>query len=92
MFQELEGQTAVLVTKGVYQQVPVYMRDDGSLYAKVGTGFVRLNGTGSTSKVTTRVDLLAVDLSLYVNSFGHLFVKEGADRRPLEDKTILKLE
>lgn len=94
MFQELEGHTAILVTKGVYQQVPVYVRDNGALFAKVGSGFVRLNATGSTSKATTRIDFLAVDQPMFRNAHGQLFVSDGQGRKPveLEQTQILQLE
>jgi len=94
MFQELEGQTAIVVSKGVYKQAPVYMRDDGSLFAKVGSGFIRLNGTGSTSHAGTRIDFLACDIPLFVNQFGHLFAKGGAKYKALTpaQSEILKLE
>lgn len=49
----IEGAVALLHTKGVYRQVNIYQRGS-SLYAKWGTGFVRLAAGGATSATNVR--------------------------------------
>lgn len=47
-----EGQ-AIIHSKGVYRQVPLYERG-GRIYAKHGAGFVRLSQGGATSAPNVR--------------------------------------
>lgn len=47
-----EGQ-AIVHSRGVYRQVPLYQRD-GKIYAKHGGGYVRLAQGGSTSAPNVR--------------------------------------
>lgn len=68
---EPEGQVAIIVKGGVYQQAPLYTRN-GYLFAKVGSGFVRLASNGSTSHASTRIDSLVFDGHLRQDSFGRL--------------------
>lgn len=62
-FKEVEGEAAVLVIGGVYSQVPLYTRD-GYLYAKYGSGFVRLMADGATTKAKLRLDFMSFDGAL----------------------------
>ena len=48
MFSEITDAHALLLSKGVYKASPVYTYD-GKLYAKQGTGYIRLNPSKSTS-------------------------------------------
>ena len=57
LFTVLEGATAVLKSKGVYRQVPVYTRR-GLLFARWGAGFISLRADGATSLPDVRVDYL----------------------------------
>ena len=68
---EPEGQVAVIVRNGVYQQTPLYTRN-GYLFAKVGGGFVRLAANGSTSQPSTRIDALVIDGDLFEDRLGRL--------------------
>lgn len=68
---EPEGQVAIIVQNGVYKQAPLYTRN-GYLFAKVGSGFVRLASNGSTSQPTTRIDSLVFDGRLCQDQFGRL--------------------
>lgn len=76
LFQEVEGETAILVNNGVYQQVPVYKRN-GFLYAKIGGGFVRLYADGSTTKPKVRIDTLTWENSATLgrDNLGKLCVR-----------------
>lgn len=57
-FKQVEGEAAILVNNGVFSQVDLYSRD-GYLYAKHGSGFVRLYADGSTSKAKLRLDFMS---------------------------------
>ena len=48
-FKEIEGDAAIVVENGVYRQVPLFERD-GYIYAKIGSGFVRIMADGATTK------------------------------------------
>jgi hypothetical protein len=49
LFHVIDGAQAVLCSRGVYRQVPLFRRED-RIYAKWGAGFVRL-GSGSGTSV-----------------------------------------
>ena len=73
LFQELEGDVAILVSKGTYYQVPMYVRD-GWLFAKWGGGFVRLMKDGATTKASVRIETLHFDRVLYADALGRLAI------------------
>lgn len=86
MFQALEGGVAILVTGGVYKEAPLFRRSDGSLYAKLGSGFVRLNSDGSTSAGSKcRIDTLSCDDPLFVDRFGKLGLLKLSGMRPVQE-------
>jgi len=72
LFQELEGETCILLNAGVFTECTVYTRSEGELFAKSSSGFIRLYASGATSKSKYRIDTLTIS-TLYVNTFGHLF-------------------
>lgn len=93
LFQEVEGEAAVLVENGVYKQVPVYKRD-GYLYAKIGGGFVRLFADGSTTKAKCRLDTLTWDnpKALGKDTLGKLCVLQEVQKsQPLPSNHVNKL-
>lgn len=49
LFHEIEETQAILRAKGVFHQVKVYRREQ-YVYAAWGSGYVRLMGSGGTSK------------------------------------------
>lgn len=59
LFQQIEHQQAVVVSNGTYQQVDLYARGS-QLFAKHGSGYVRLYADGSTSKPKLRLDTLTI--------------------------------
>lgn len=71
MFQQVDGENAIIVEGGVFRQADLYTRD-GYLYAKTGGGFVRLYADGSTSKAKCRLDVLTFEKTLYADKFGRL--------------------
>lgn len=71
LFQQVEGEAAILVHNGVYKQVDVYSRD-GYLYGKAAGGFVRLNADASTTKAAMRLDTLTWTGTLHRDALGRL--------------------
>lgn len=60
LFSEVTGEVAIIIDGGVYKQVPLYIRY-GRLYAQVGSGFIKLQRDGSTSKPKVRLETLTWD-------------------------------
>ncbi len=89
-FQEVEAEAAVLVDRGLYKQVPLYTRNH-QLFAKLGSGFIRLMADGSTSRGVIRLDYLSWDGVLCRDKLGRLCTHEHPDALPLEDNTKIKL-
>lgn len=85
MFQEVEGENAILVSNGIYRQCNLYKRDE-SLYAKIGTGFVRLYADGSTSQAKTRLEALAYGGPVYADRLGRLTTSPTDTPIRIEDK------
>ena len=85
LFQELEGETCILVSMGVYTECRVYTRSQGELFAKSGGGFVRLYADGATSRSKYRIDTLTID-KLYRDTFGKLFNQPGETVTPLTEQ------
>lgn len=49
LFHEIAGAQVIITSRGVYQQVPAF-RKGKQVYAKYGSGFVRLlGGSGTTA-------------------------------------------
>lgn len=90
LFQELEGEVAILVSNGTYYQVPLYTRG-GWLFAKWGGGFIRLMKDGSTTRAKVRLETLHFEGVLYADGMGRLSVNAGGCRR-IDDTTALKLK
>lgn len=90
LFKHLEGQVAILVEGGVYKQAELFSRD-GYLYAKAGSGFVRLYADGSTTKAKCRIDALHFDKALFQDKFGRLGSGEIPSAKPLGDGARLLL-
>lgn len=83
MFMPLEeGDAAVVYEKGVFRQCPLYVRA-GELYAKLGSGYIRLKADGSTSKPAARLDQLEFEGPLFASPLGRLAVEPGPNRRPM---------
>lgn len=76
MFKPLEGDVAVIKQGGVFRTCELF-EWRGGLYAKFGSGYVRLNENGSTTKDGVSIEMLATDLPLYRDRFGRLEVVGG---------------
>lgn len=85
-----EGDTAVLVDRGVFRQVPLYV-NKGHLFAKVGAGFVRLSADGATSKPNLRIEALVYAEPLYRDAARRLCIREVAGGKPLTEDERAKL-
>lgn len=83
VFKKLEGDLAILQQGGTYKQVDVYTRNNGELFAQIGSGFVRLYANGATSKPGMMLDTLVFDKQLHVDRFGRLCVYPDTDRKPV---------
>ena len=90
MFIPLEGDNAILSTKGVFRQVELATRD-GYLYAKAAGGFIRLYADGPTSKVGTRLDALSVGIPLARDRLGKLCSTEVPSSTPISEEVLRKL-
>ena len=84
MFTLLEGDAAIIADKGVYRVAPLY-EFRGGIYARHGTGYVRLYGNGTTSKGNgVRVVELHTDIVIAQDSFGRMVTQEARpDAAPL---------
>jgi len=89
-FQHLEGHAAIIVENGVFKQTDLYSRDN-RLFAKSGSGFIRLMADGSTTKAKARLELLSIETPLYKSALGHLLLGNEANARPLEKPMAIKL-
>lgn len=86
-----EGDTAVLVDRGVFRQVPLFT-NKGHLFAKVGAGFVRLSVDGATSKPNLRIEALVYSYPLYRDVARRLCAYDVDGRcKPLTEAEQAKL-
>lgn len=76
MFKPLEGEQCILVNKGTHRVCDLYVRPDGGLYAKIGSGYVRLkaNGYASNDHALEAVELKSSSISQ--DSYGKLHAIE----------------
>jgi hypothetical protein len=89
-FQQVEGEAAVLVENGVYRQCDLYTRD-GYLYAKVGSGFVRLMADGATTKAKLRLDHMSWTGDLKRDPLGRLCTPDVKGAKALEPAKVQML-
>ncbi len=75
LFKEIEGDSAVIYSAGVFKQVPLYTRN-GFLFAGAFGGFIRLKADGSTSKPSVKLDHIEIEQGLYQDRLGRLGVRE----------------
>ena len=82
MFKLIEGDEIMVVKGGIYYPTTAY-EHNGDLYAKVGSGFVRLKANGSTSQPGTRLHVIYREGQLFQDRFGRLCVTPGEFRREI---------
>lgn len=94
LFQQLEGEAAVLSVGGVFKEADLYQRN-GLLFAKLGNGFVQLMEDGSTSSSKARLDTLSFEGPLYRTPLGKLAIHPEvpciANVKPLDTPRQQKL-
>ena len=84
MFEELTGDSAVLVKGGVYRPCPLFKRVNGDLFARYGSGYVRLYATGGTSLDGMKIEVMHTEAPLFVDRFGRLCTTAGEGRKALD--------
>jgi hypothetical protein len=91
-FQKVEGEGAIIVEGGIYQQVELYTRD-GVIYVKVGKGFARVMHDGSTSKSSgrLRLDFLSWNGKLHRTPTGSLCTGDAKGAKALAPNNEQKL-
>lgn len=89
-FQKIDSHAAIIVENGVYRQVDVYRRGN-RLFAKVGSGFIRLMADGSTTKAKARLDAISIEKPLYKSRMGHLLLVAEEGAKQLSDERISKI-
>lgn len=77
-----EGQ-AIINSRGVYRQVPIYERG-GKIYAKYGAGFVRLSQGGATSSPSVRWAELDTPNGRYSEKSGSVYYHAADEGQALE--------
>lgn len=82
VFKQLQGDTVILTTGGVYKQVNLYERD-GDLYAGWAGGFIRLYDTGATSQPVVRIEQLITNAPLHRDPFGRLSTEARKNTLPV---------
>ena len=68
-FTEIPEAQAIVHARGVYRQVPLYGRGD-QVFAKYGSGFVRLSTGGATSATSVRWSEFDAGLSEIIDKDG----------------------
>tara|TARA_R110000751_G_scaffold220907_1_gene323512 strand:- start:265 stop:549 length:285 start_codon:yes stop_codon:yes gene_type:complete len=86
MFKKLEGDTIMLSNKGVYTVTELYTYN-GGLYAKVGSGFVRLRTNGTTSKTDVLIVTMETDIALYKDKLGRLATDDAPNAVKLSSES-----
>lgn len=89
-FKQLEGETAIVSQGGVFRQCDLY-EWDGKLFAKFGSGFIRLKENGSTSKDGVNLCELQLDAPIFKDRFGRLTVTGGDGRTEIGAAGALRL-
>lgn len=69
-FHHVEGEQAILRSGGVFKQVDVYTRGpDRTVFAKHGSGYIRLLAEGKTSHPKVFWDEISIQMK--TGQFGH---------------------
>lgn len=82
LFQIVENEKAILSNAGLYIQTDIY-KLDGVLYAKLGSGYVRLYADCSTSKPKVRLVRLTGPMDIKRTPNSHLCLPEAENSTAL---------
>ena len=79
LFKPIEGSAIIIYSRGMYQQTEVFERG-GELYAKRGSGYIRLMKTGCTSYGNTKwSDInLPADMGFEFTGLGAITLVDNA--------------
>ena len=81
-FKKLDGDTAIIQSRGVFKQADLY-EWNGKLFVAASGGFIRLKENGSTSKDGIGFVELQIERELFRDRHGRLCVAAGTDRQAL---------
>lgn len=84
LFQIVETEQAIVSENGTYKQADLYQRD-GLLYAKIGSGYVRLYADGTTTKPKVRLDFLTGPIDVARDVCGRLCIAGITGSKPLTE-------
>lgn len=90
MFTKLEGDVAILHSKGRLYQCDLY-EWQGGLFAKQGGGFVRLRANGGTSVPSVTLKQVTTDRPLFADRFERLVIAPADGAAPLPQDRVLQL-
>lgn len=82
MFKKMNGDQALLVAKGTFKEADLF-EFQGGLFAKHGSGYVRLKANGSTSKPGVDFCHLETEAELWSDPFGRISVTNRDGYKPL---------
>lgn len=86
-FKKLEGDTVILLNKGVWKTADLYTLD-GALFAQWSGGYIRLKGDGTTSRDGVNFTMLSTDRTLFADKFGRITTAETPRQLQLESKKV----
>ena len=92
MFKKLEGDTAMLRQGGVYRPCELYSWN-GGLFAKMGSGYIRLRQDGTTTKDGVSLEHMEIEGDLFADKFGRLATerREGYTALTLTTGEVLQI-
>jgi len=92
MFKDLEGDVALITTKGgISKVVPIAVRTTGEVYLRIGTNaYIRAYENGQTSQPGTSLRELHTEVALFKDAFGRL-TTEAARGTALSTAAFTKL-
>lgn len=91
LFHIVDDCQIILICKGVYRQTNVYRRND-KIYAKWGSGFVRLLASGGTSKTDVRWESLPDDPAISRSTLDIVYLSPKVIPRTIEHKPAAVLD
>lgn len=90
MFTKLEGDAAILHSKGRLYQCDLY-EWQGGLFAKQGGGFVRLRANGGTSVPSVTLTQVITTRPLFMDRFERLVIAPGSGVIPFVQDRVLSI-
>jgi hypothetical protein len=86
-FEKIEASSIILQSRGVFREACLYLLKD-DVYAKYGTGFVRLYASGRTTTILRWSELECYDREINTHKMGYLVAgKMVKTNEPTTEKT-----